>query len=81
MLPFVFACWVSLKPVSRDFEQKFNLALKSGLSQIPSLATDLQKTGKFQTDILKYFTHYIQYELSDEKRKGLTAFLNYLKQL
>ena len=80
-LPFVFACWVSLKPVSKDFEQKFNLALKSGLSQIPGLAADLQKTGKFQTDILQYFTHYIQYELSDEKRKGLTTFLNYLKQL
>ena len=80
-LPFVFACWVSTVALQDDFISRFNLALKSGLDQIPQLSKQLQAQGKYPTDVEKYLTHYIQYNLTEEKRKGLQTFLNFLPQL
>lgn len=73
-LPFVFAAWVSNKPLEAQFVQDFNAALKSGLNAIDELAYILP-TPSNGFDIQQYFTKYISYDLDAEKQRALTLFL------
>ena len=76
-LPFVFAAWVSNKPLSPDFVARFNKALAAGLDHIPQLVYLLpQPEADF--DLETYFTHYISYDLDASKRKALDLFLKKL---
>ena len=78
-LPFVFAAWVSNKKLSPVFVERFNEALKVGLSQIPALKLLLQSPHP-DFDLETYFTKYISYTLDTSKKKALHRFLNYLKE-
>jgi chorismate dehydratase len=62
-LPFVFAAWVSTKPLDPAFIQRFNAALKTGLDYIPDF------------DLSTYFTKYISYPLTQGKKEALRLFL------
>ncbi len=73
-LPFVFAAWVSNKPLDQGFIKKFNAALKLGVEDIPNLMFILP-TPVQGFDLQKYFTENISYELDEAKRKGLDLFL------
>lgn len=73
-LPFVFAAWVSNKPMSSEFIHQFNEALKSGLDHIPKLIY-LLPTPNHGFDLNKYFNQYISYTFDDQKRKALARFL------
>ena len=75
-LPFVFACWVSNKPLDSYFKKAFSSALKYGISNL-TLAL-LEKSDAFDTQIdkMKYLTEVINYDLTDEKRKSMQIFLN-----
>ncbi|MFT5385691.1 MAG: chorismate dehydratase [Saprospiraceae bacterium] len=73
-LPFVFAAWVSNKPLAPEFIAQFNSALKSGLDHIPQLIYLLPTPVK-GFDLEKYFNHYISYTLDGEKRRALARFL------
>lgn len=73
-LPFVFAAWVSNKPLAASFINQFNKALKSGLDHIPQLIYLLPTPVK-NFDLEKYFNQYISYTLDGEKRKALALFL------
>ncbi len=73
-LPFVFAAWVSNRPMPQDFVLAFNEALKSGLDHIPKLIY-LLPTPKHGFDLNKYFNQYISYTLDRDKRKALAFFL------
>jgi chorismate dehydratase len=73
-LPFVFAAWVSTKPLDPAFIQRFNAALKTGLDYIPELIYLLPTQPDF--DLNTYFTKYISYPLTKGKRAALRLFLD-----
>jgi chorismate dehydratase len=77
-LPFVFAAWVSNKPLGDEFEDAFNRANGYGVKHIEEVVAE----NPYEVyDLTKYYTENISYELSDEKRKGLELFLDKLKTL
>lgn len=74
-LPFVFAAWISNKPLDPTFIERFNKALQAGLDHIPQLVYLLpQPDSGF--DLKEYFTHFISYHLDQPKRKALARFLS-----
>jgi chorismate dehydratase len=75
-LPFVFAAWVSTRPIDPGFVAKFNQALQVGLDLLPELTKILPAIPGF--DLEDYYRHNISYELDDAKWKGLNKFLGYL---
>ncbi|MBR9919275.1 MAG: menaquinone biosynthesis protein [Bacteroidetes bacterium] len=77
-LPFVFAAWVSNKPIPESFIRKFNKALRAGLEHIPQLLL-LLPAPRPGFDLEKYFTQNISYELDDAKKRGLKLFLENLQ--
>ncbi|MBI5914294.1 MAG: menaquinone biosynthesis protein [Bacteroidetes bacterium] len=76
-LPFVFAAWVSNRPLAQDFLQRLNLALQTGIDLIPQLMYLLpQPQPGF--DLRAYFTENISYQLDAAKRKAMKLFLRHL---
>lgn len=75
-LPFVFAAWVSTKPLQPEMITRFNAALRLGLDHIPELLKIIPGIPDFDTE--KYFKENISYELNDAKWEGLNRFLGYL---
>lgn len=73
-LPFVFAAWVSNKPLPEAFVERLNRAFDYGITSIPELMY-LMPTPEAEFDLEEYFTEYISYELDEEKKKGLALFL------
>ena len=76
-LPFVFAAWVSRKPMSAAFTSAFNEAMKSGIAAIPKLKLLLPSPHP-DFDLATYYTKYISYQLDADKRLALDRFLHYL---
>lgn len=74
-LPFVFACWVSNRPLSADFEQKFNEALQLGLNQRPHAIRAMAAMD--HEAMTRYVQDVIQYELDDKKREAMKLFLDW----
>lgn len=74
-LPFVFAVWVSLKPMSKEWISMFNAANAAGMNQLDAIA-EQQKFPAF--DLKKYYHNHISYLLNDERRKGMNRFLEFL---
>ncbi len=78
-LPFVFAAWVSTKPLEESFLKEFNAALKMGIDEIPQLMYILPRPSDNDFDLELYFTKYISYEFDAEKQKALDLFLKLCK--
>lgn len=77
-LPFVFAAWVSNKPLSEEFIKTFNDANAAGLDQLDEIVS----SNPFELfDLKKYYSTHISYHLDSEKRKGLEKFLSLIKTL
>ncbi len=74
-LPFIFAAWISNKQLDDDFIESFNKANKVGLDNIDEVVR-LNPYELF--DLKKYYTQYINYNLDDQKRKGMGLFLQQL---
>ena len=77
-LPFVFAAWVSNKPLPAAFIASFNEANEYGLQRVKEV---VQENPFPVFDLEKYYSHYIQYRLDNEKRKGLQQFLAWCRHL
>ena len=75
-LPFVFAAWVSNKPLSETFVQQFNQALKKGIAARKLVAEQFQKNYS-NFSIEEYYFKYIHYELDYKKKEALQLFLDY----
>jgi chorismate dehydratase len=74
-LHFVFAAWVSNKPLPDDFISEFNAANKLGLQHIDDVVAE----NPFPIfDLHQYYTKHISYQLTPEKRQGLEKFLSFL---
>lgn len=77
-LPFVFAAWVTTKPLPEDFIYRFNEALQRGIAEIPQLIYLLPNpTHPF--DLNRYFTKYISYNLDEDKKTALKKYLHFLQ--
>ena len=73
-LPFVFAAWVSTKPMSPAFVERFNKALSKGIKEIPKLIYLLPSPHP-SFDLERYFSKYISYHLDAPKKQALKLFL------
>jgi chorismate dehydratase len=75
-LPFVFAAWVSNKPLDEVFVNNFNHVSRLGFDHLDEVI----KENPYDTyDLHTYYTKNISYRLDDQKRKGLKLFLQKLK--
>lgn len=75
-LPFVFAAWVSNKPLPEDFIKIFNEANAVGLLHLEEII----RAHPFSLyDLKKYYTCNISYPLDEEKRKGMNKFLDVIQ--
>ena len=71
-LPFVFAAWISNKPLEEEFIIKFNAANDIGLQHIDEIVA----TNPYPIfDLKKYYLNYISYNLTAGKKAGLKLFL------
>ena len=75
-LPFVFACWVSNKPLDSSFKKAFSLALQFGISNLNLAFSEKSDAFDTQIDKMKYLTEVINYDFTDEKRKSMQMFLD-----
>ena len=76
-LPFVFAAWISNKPLPESFIRKFNEANAVGLTHIDEIVA-AQNFDLF--DLKKYYTLHLSYVLDERKRKGMELFLQHLAE-
>lgn len=77
-LPFVFAAWVSNRPMSTDFVAEFDAANQFGLDHLEEV---LEANPYTHYDLRHYYTHNIHYQLTPEKKAGLERFLQEMKSL
>ena len=72
-LPFVFAAWVANKQLPTAFIEGFNKANLSGLQHLEEV---IAEQGNYPVyNLHTYYTQNISYQLTEEKRKGLSLFL------
>jgi chorismate dehydratase len=74
-LPFVFAAWVANKELPEEFIKAFNDANSQGLQNIDAVVAENVSP---HYDLKKYYEENISYNLTEEKRKGLSKFLKML---
>jgi chorismate dehydratase len=60
-LPFVFAAWIANKPISADFMQEFDEALRFGLAHRHQLLKQLPQRADF--DLEDYLMHKLDFNL------------------
>jgi len=77
-LPFVFAAWISNKKLDNVFVKEFNAANAIGLQNIESVLKEINY-DKF--DLHEYYTHYISYDMNEQKRKGMDLFISKMNQV
>ncbi len=79
--PFVFAAWISRKPVSDAWIDKLNEAFVYGLSHLKDVVDSLRSTGVPGEMLMEYYTKHISYSLDTAKREGLALYLQMARQL
>ncbi len=78
-LPFVFAAWIANKPIPAEFMDQFNQSLKYGLDHRMELLKELPTRPDF--DFEDYLLHKLDFDLTEDKKKALYLFLEYVKAL
>jgi chorismate dehydratase len=78
-LPMTFAAWIANKPIPADFMQEFDQALKYGLDHRAELLKELPQRADF--DLEDYLMHKLDFDLTEDKKKALFLFLDYIKAL
>ena len=78
-LPFVFAAWVANKIISAQFMTDFNKALQLGLNNRETLLKQLPANPNF--DLEDYLMNKLDFDLTEDKKKALYLFLDYIKAL
>jgi len=74
-LPFVFACWVSNKPLSPAFITAFNAALQQGVDHREEAVRSRVK--HHPESLIHYVNHRISYELDERKLASLQLFMRW----
>lgn len=78
-LPFVFAAWIANKPIPDDFIKEFDQALRHGLAHRHELLKELPQRADF--DLEDYLMHKLDFDLTEDKKKALYLFLDYIRAL
>jgi chorismate dehydratase len=78
-LPFVFAVWLSNKPLPDDFVQKFNQALQFGLLHKEQAMDKFLPPELSRETASVYLNHRISYAFDLSKQQGLQLFLSKIK--
>ena len=76
--PFVFAVWVSLKPLKGELLTQLNKALDYGVRNIDAVLDYYGSRLPKNADCRQYLTENISFTLDKAKREGLKLFLSYL---
>ena len=71
-LPFVFAVWVSNKPMDKQFIEKFNMMNDLGITHIEEV---IKLSNFLSFDLKLYYTKNIKYIIDNKKQNGLNEFL------
>jgi len=77
-LPFVFAAWISNRPMDEGFIRLFDEACGVGVTGLEEV---LLENPYPVYDLRTYYTRNISYQLTPSKRAGLTLFLQYINEL
>jgi len=77
-LPFVFAVWISRKPLPAGFEKAFQAALAWGVDHRSESYIMAEKLHITEQQLISYLNNDISYPLNEEKRKGMEMFLELL---
>jgi chorismate dehydratase len=80
-MPFVFACWVTNKKLSKPFQDDFNQALLYGLNNKSPAVKALVNRNDFAVDLTKYLRDNISYNYDYEKKNAMQHFLVLSKEL
>jgi chorismate dehydratase len=81
-LPFVFAAWVSNRPLEEEWISDFNRALSFGVQSIPEVLERYSGEYKLHgADLLDYLSNKISYPFDKQKRAGMALFLQKLKNI
>lgn len=75
-LPFVFAVWVTNTQLKQEFTDRFNNALKHGISNIDAVVTQLLAIQSYNFDVAHYLHHSIEYFLTEVMKLGMNKFLS-----
>lgn len=78
-LAFVYAAWVANKPIDKAFVAEFNTALALGLGHRKEVLQTLTTIENF--DLEDYLFNKLDFDLTDDKRKALNLFLDYITKL
>ncbi len=77
-LPFVFAAWISNKPLPESFKTQFNEANKLGLDHLQEVIEENQYAVY---DLWHYYEENIDYLIDERKKEGMQLFLSKLSEL
>jgi chorismate dehydratase len=75
-LPFVFAAWVSNKPMGDDFLAAFNEANALGFLHLDEV---ISKNGLTDFDLKSYYTQFVKFRLETRMEEAKALFLRKLK--
>ena len=78
-LPFVFATWIANKSIPKEFTDEFNTSLKYGLDHRSELLKQLPTRPDF--DLEDYLMCKLDFDLTEDKKKALYMFLDYVRAL
>jgi chorismate dehydratase len=74
-LPFVFAAWVSNKPIDASFIARFNESNAYGFLHLNEV---ISRNGITEFDIKSYYTQFIKFKLDDRMKEAKALFLSKL---
>lgn len=75
-MPFVFAAWISNKPLPEEFISTFNQANAIGLQHIDEIVAG----HPFELyDLKKYYTLHLNYRLDERKKTAMEYFLSLMQ--
>lgn len=78
-LPFVFAVWISCKPLPDTFLNKFESALAWGVKHRARSGIMAHNRHITEQELISYLTNDISYPLDAQKMKGMDLFLRLLQ--
>ena len=77
-LPFVFAAWMSVNPISPKVVESLNKSLEWGIERKAESLDFFKDKLPSGVDCLSYLENNISYQFDKEKKKGIELFLRYI---
>ncbi len=79
-LPFVFAVWISRKPLPTEFKVAFQSALAWGVEHREKSVIMAEKPHITEQQLISYLKNDISYTLDEQKVEGMELFLQFLSK-